>query len=155
MNTPIVKAQMLIRRPVADVFNAFIDPTITTKFWFTKSSGKLCPDARVRWDWEMYDVHDEIAVKAFEPNERVVFEWSAPKTNTVEWRFEPHAQGTMMFITNSDLKGDDPVAEALALTEGWNLVLAAAKAWLEQGVNINVVADHAPDKNVGGSRGAL
>jgi uncharacterized protein YndB with AHSA1/START domain len=32
---------MLIRKPVADVFEAFVNPDITTKFWFTKSSGRL------------------------------------------------------------------------------------------------------------------
>ena len=34
---PIAKAEMLIRKPVAEVFEAFINPEITTKFWFTKS----------------------------------------------------------------------------------------------------------------------
>ncbi len=36
-----VETQMMIRKPVAEVFRAFIDPTITTKFWFTKSSASL------------------------------------------------------------------------------------------------------------------
>lgn len=31
----IAKTEMLIRRPVAEVFEAFIEPEITTKFWFT------------------------------------------------------------------------------------------------------------------------
>lgn len=35
-----VEAQMLIRKPVEQVFQAFIDPAITVHFWFTKSSGK-------------------------------------------------------------------------------------------------------------------
>jgi uncharacterized protein YndB with AHSA1/START domain len=30
---PVAKAAMLIRRPVADVFEAFVDPAITSKFW--------------------------------------------------------------------------------------------------------------------------
>jgi len=141
---------MLIRKPVAEVFNAFADPAVTTQFWFTKSSGKLAPNARVRWDWEVYGVHDEIAVHAFEPNARIVFEWSAPKSNIVELRFEPHAGGTMVYVTNTELKGDDIVAEALDLTQGWNLVLAAAKAWLEHGINLNLIADKAPDHNVAG-----
>ena len=41
--TPVAKAEMLIRRPVAEVFEALINPTITTKFWFTRSSGRLEP----------------------------------------------------------------------------------------------------------------
>ena len=40
-NPPVVRAQMLIRTPVAEVFEAFVDPNVTTKFWFTKSSGRL------------------------------------------------------------------------------------------------------------------
>ena len=32
---------MLIRRPVGEVFAAFVDPDVTTKVWFTKSSGRL------------------------------------------------------------------------------------------------------------------
>jgi uncharacterized protein YndB with AHSA1/START domain len=41
VNQPAVsaKAEMLIRRPVAEVFEAFVDPAVTTRFWFTKSEG--------------------------------------------------------------------------------------------------------------------
>ncbi len=36
---PVAKAELLIRKPVGEVFEAFVNPEITTKFWFTKSSG--------------------------------------------------------------------------------------------------------------------
>jgi len=150
MNPPVVKAQMLIRRPPPEVFDAFVDPAVTTKFWFTKASGKLFSGAHVRWEWEMYGVRDDIVVTAFEPDSRVVFEWSAPAANVVEWRFAPHPKGTLLQVTNSGLNGEDVVAQALDLTEGWTLVLAAAKAWLEHGVALNLVADKAPDHNVAG-----
>ena len=32
IQTPVARAEMLIRRPVAEVFEAFINPEITTKF---------------------------------------------------------------------------------------------------------------------------
>ena len=38
---PVAKAEMLIRKPVAKVFEAFVDPEITRRFWFTKSTGRL------------------------------------------------------------------------------------------------------------------
>ena len=63
----VAKAEMLIRKPVASVFEAFVDPAITTKFWFTKSSGKLEPGKEIRWDWEMYGVSTQVSVKAIEP----------------------------------------------------------------------------------------
>ena len=53
---PVAKAQMLIRRPIGEVFEAFVDPAVTTRFWFTRSTGRLEEGKEVRWDWEMYDV---------------------------------------------------------------------------------------------------
>ena len=38
---PIARAQMLIRRSPADVFQAFIDPAITSRFWYSSGSAKL------------------------------------------------------------------------------------------------------------------
>jgi uncharacterized protein YndB with AHSA1/START domain len=32
---------MLFRKPHAEVFEAFVNPEVATKFWFTKSSGRL------------------------------------------------------------------------------------------------------------------
>lgn len=43
MNKVTVEAQMMIRKPVAEVFEAFVDPEITVNFWFTKSSNRLEP----------------------------------------------------------------------------------------------------------------
>jgi hypothetical protein len=50
---PIAKTAMLIRKPAAEVFEAFVNPDITTRFWFTKSSGRLEAGKQVQWDWEM------------------------------------------------------------------------------------------------------
>jgi uncharacterized protein YndB with AHSA1/START domain len=151
--TLIVKAEMLIRRPQAEVFNAFVDPAVTTHFWFTRSSGRLEPGRRVRWDWEMYGVHDEVAVKAVEPHARILYDWSFPDFTTVAWTFTPRgADATMVSVVNSGFKGDDAavVAQALDATQGFNIVLCAAKAWLEHGIELNAVADKSPEHNVGG-----
>lgn len=148
-----VKAQMLIRKPPAEVFNAFVDPAVTTRFWFTKSSGRLEAGKSVRWDWGMYGVHDEVAVKAIEPHARIVYDWSFPEFTTVEWAFTPRGvDATMVSVVNSGFKGDEAavVAQALDATQGFNIVLCAAKAWLEHGVALNAVADKAPDRNVEG-----
>ena len=60
---------------MSEVFEAFVNPAITTKFWFTKSSGRLEPGKDIRWDWEMYGVSTHIRVKAVEPNRRILIEW--------------------------------------------------------------------------------
>jgi hypothetical protein len=41
------------------VFEAIVNPEITTEFLFTRSSGRLAVGRPIRWDWEMHDVSAE------------------------------------------------------------------------------------------------
>jgi uncharacterized protein YndB with AHSA1/START domain len=92
---PVAKTQMLIRKPVAEVFEAFVNPAITTKFWFKKSSGRLEPGKEIRWDWEMYGVSARVTVKAVAPNKRILIEWDDPPC-PVEWRFTARPDDTTL-----------------------------------------------------------
>lgn len=152
---PVAKTDLLVRAPAHACFTAFIDPAITTKFWFTKGSGRLETGKRVRWDWEMYGAGTDVDVKAIEPNKRILVEWSFPNSSLVEWTFAPHALGTIVGITNSDFKGDGDaqVATAIDSMGGWCFVLAGLKAWLEHGIALNVVDDKWPDNYVEGWKG--
>jgi uncharacterized protein YndB with AHSA1/START domain len=146
---PVGKAEMLIRRPVAEVFAAFIDPAITTKFWFTRSSGRLVPGAQVQWDWEMYNVSSTVLVEEVEENQRIRVAWHAADIpTTVEWVFSPRGEdATFVSITNSDFSGDGDAiaAQAIGSTEGFTIVLAGAKAFLEHGISLNLVQDRFPE----------
>ena len=146
-NAPVVKTQMLIRKPVAQVFEAFVDPDITSKFWFTKSSGRLEPGKEVRWDWEMYGAFAQVKVKAVEQSKRILIEWDVPP-RPVEWLFTPRADNTT-FVTISTwgFSGSDEevVNKAVDSMGGFTLVLASLKALLEHNLALNLVADHNPD----------
>ena len=145
---PMTKTGMLIRKPVAEVFEAFVDPDVTTKFWFTKSSGRLEAGKQVQWDWEMYGISVPVTVKAVEPDRRIVIEWPGyGGLTTVEWTFEPQPDGTTFVrITESGFTGDGDqlVQQVTGSTQGFSLVLAGLKALLEHGVWLNLVADRYP-----------
>jgi uncharacterized protein YndB with AHSA1/START domain len=147
-NSIKAKAEMLIRRPVAEVFEAFINPEITSKFWFTKSSGRLEPGKQVEWNWEMYDSSTQVDVKAIEDNKRILIEWLGYGTpTTVEWIFTPLEDGaTFVSVTNAGFSGDaNAVAQqAVSSTEGFTIVLAGLKALLEYNILLNLVADRFP-----------
>lgn len=147
---PVARVEMLVRRPVAEVFRAFVDPAVTTGFWFTRGSGPLREGGEVRWDWEMYGVGTTVRVLRLDPDRRILIEWDEPATR-VEWEFTPRGDdATLVRITNSGFSGDgdEVVRQALDATGGFSLVLAGAKALLEHGVALNLVADHAPDAHV-------
>jgi uncharacterized protein YndB with AHSA1/START domain len=146
-NAPVVKTQMLIRKPVEDVFEAFVDPAVTTKFWFTRSTGKLEAGKEVRWEWEMYGVSAEVRVKAIEPQRQILIEWGDPAL-PVEWQFTERPDGTtLVTISNWGFRGgdDEVVKQAMDSMGGFSFVLAGLKALLEHNVALNLVADHHPD----------
>jgi uncharacterized protein YndB with AHSA1/START domain len=145
---PVAETGMLIRRPVAELFAAFIDPDITTQFWFTKSSGRLEIGKQVQWDWEMYGVSVPVTAKVIEPNRRILIEWPGyTGLTTVEWTFDPQEDGTTFVgITEAGFTGDgdELLKQVTASTEGFSLVLAGLKALLEHNVRLNLVADRYP-----------
>jgi uncharacterized protein YndB with AHSA1/START domain len=145
----VAKAEMLIRRPVAQVFEAFVDPEITSRFWFSRGSGKLVAGKSVRWDWEMYGFSVDVTVKALVPNQRILVAWSAYGALTdIEWTFTARPDGTTFVSTvNSGFSGtlEERAQLAVGATEGFAFVLAGAKALLEHDVRLNLVPDRFPD----------
>lgn len=147
--SPIAKAEMLIRKPVAEVFEAFVNPAITSKFWFSKGGGRLEAGKEVTWDWEMYHFSVSVKVKAVEQNARILVEWPAYGAPTlIEWIFKARADGTtFVSVTNQGFPGNEneAVQHALDSTEGFAFVLAGAKAFLEHKLRLNLVPDRLPD----------
>lgn len=140
---PVARTHMLIRRPVAEVFEAFVDPEITRRFWFTRGDRRLEEGASVTWYWDMYGVFADVKVTSLEPNRRIRIEWPTP----VEWDFEQRGDGaTFVTITASGFEGsaDDKVAQAIDAMGGFTIALAGCKAYLEHGIELNLVADHNP-----------
>jgi len=147
-HVPMTKTGMLVRKPVAEVFEAFVNPDITTKFWFTKSSGRLEAGKQVQWEWDMYGISIPVTAKAIEPNKRIVIEWPGyGGTTTVEWVFAPQKDGTT-FVSISEAgftgSGDELVKQVTDSTQGFSLVLAGLKSLLEHSVRLNLVADRYP-----------
>ena len=143
---PVAIAEMLIRRPAAEVFEAFVDPAITSKFWFTHGSGRLDGGGDISWEWRMYGFSVPVKVKEIVRNERIVVDWSNPPT-TIEWTFTSmDGDTTFVSIHNFGFSGDadQQVKEAIDSAGGFSFVLASAKAWLEHGVMLDLVADRHP-----------
>jgi len=141
------EAQMLIRRPASQVFEAFIDPGITKNFWFTKGSGRLEVNKKVTWEWEMYGFSTPVVAKEIIQDKKISIEWGEPATN-VEFNFEPMHDGasTYVYIQHYGFNkvGDDLVQAIKDSTGGFTTVVDGLKAWLEHGIHLNLVRDKFP-----------
>ncbi|KMQ58952.1 polyketide cyclase [Chryseobacterium sp. BLS98] len=140
-----VQAQMLIRKPVEEVFEAFINPEVTTNFWFTKSTGKLEKGKTITWEWEMYNVKSEVQVHEVVLNQLIKTEWGNPAVN-VDYEFKKMEKGTLVVIKSYGFSqtGDDLLKIINDNTGGFTTVLDGCKAYLEHGIKLNLIEDKFP-----------
>lgn len=145
-NIPTVETQMLIRKPASTVFQAFIDPEITTNFWFTKSSGQLEVGKTVTWEWEMYGSSTNVLVKDIIQNKKISTEWGDPST-AVDYEFTALTDDTTyVVIKNYGFKktGIELIQAIKDSTGGFTTVLDGLKAYLEHNINLNLIGDKYP-----------
>jgi len=139
---------MLIRKPIHEVFEAFADPAVTTKFWFTRSTGKLEKGKTVEWTWDMYNVSSQVEVKELIPHQKIRIEWGGKneERTRVEWSFRSVAEHTFVDIRMYGFTGEgsELLKKVTGSVGGFCWVLAGAKAWLEFGIRLNLVADRYP-----------
>jgi len=145
-NPVTIETQMMIRKPVSKVFEAFIDPEITSKFWFSSSTGKLEQGHTVTWTWEKYQVSTKVMVTKIILNELIQIQWGEP-SSTVDFRFEKiNETQTYLRIQNYNiaLQGDELIAFIIDSTGGFTTVLDSLKAYLEHDLQLNLVHDKFP-----------
>ena len=142
-----VQAQMLIRKPIQEVFEAFINPEITTNFWFTKSTGKLEEGKTITWEWEMYGAKSEVKVLQIIPNQLIKTEWGL-YSNNVDYEFKEMEKGTLVIIKSYGYSetGDALLSVINDNTGGFTTVLDSCKAYLEHGINLGLIEDKFPSK---------
>jgi uncharacterized protein YndB with AHSA1/START domain len=139
----IAKAQILIRRPVSDVFAAFVDRRQITRFWLASASDSLVPNGKAHWEFQVEGATDEVSVKDFENDKRILIDCS--DGTTLELTFDVHADGTVVSVLNGGFEGSDAeiIATAIESTQGFTLVLCDLKTLLETGRTTRIVSDKA------------
>lgn len=144
---PRVTAQMLIRRPVAEVYNAFADPAVSGYFWFTHGSDVLEKGKTVTWTWEMYNISTSVYVREAIPGKKIAIDWGEPATY-VDFEFRDlQDQTTYVVITHYgfDVSGNALVKQVADSAGGFTTVLDGLKAYLERGLLLNLIADKFPE----------
>jgi uncharacterized protein YndB with AHSA1/START domain len=143
-----IETQLLIRKSPKAIYSAFVDPEITTQFWFTKSSGKLERGKTLTWEWEMYDAKDEVTVLDLKPAEKITIVWGKPKSK-VDFIFQEFKKGqTLVKIRCYDFehKKKDLFPTMLDYMGGFTTVLDGLKCYLEHNIKLNLTKDKYPEK---------
>ena len=76
-----------------------------------------------------------------------MIQWGDKEEATVEWIFKSLGENqTYVTVTNRGFKGtpNELIAQIRDATGGFTIVLAGLKAYLEHGIELNLVADKYP-----------
>ena len=140
MTTLKFQVQLKIRKPVAEVFEAVVDPKKLSSYFLERSSGRLEPGAKLKWKFAEMDRELDVVVDAVEKNRRITFAWPASGgfDTRVEMTFRELDGGdTMVQISESGWPDDEEGREGShGNAGGWMHMLACLKAWLEYGINL-------------------
>lgn len=139
MNEVVVSAEMLIRKPPGDVFDAFSDPRTLEKFWLKSASGPLAKGAIVEWEFLVKGARETVTVTEFLANEAIEFEWSDGVAVTIRFNSQDQS-GTRVSMTATGFTDSSQTAKA---AEGFTIVLCDLKSLLETGRSGNMVRDKA------------
>jgi len=143
MTELIAKAKMLIRRPPTDVFNAFVQPELITKFWLEGTTGPLGPAAQVQWRFMVPGATECVRVTTFNEPHRIAFTWADGGLD-VDMKFSGEREGvTTISVEVRGFKSDDGADQVVNATEGFSIVLCDLKVLLETGRSASLVKDKA------------
>ncbi len=94
----------------------------------------------------MYNVQTTVIPKEILKNNKISFEWGKP-TTIVEFNFKELRGGSTYVIFTEcgfNKSGDELLAAIKDSTGGFTTVLDGLKAYLEHGINLNLIADKYP-----------
>lgn len=139
--TPSFEVQLKIQKPIADVFDAVVNPKKLTGYFIQTASGPLAEGKTVMWSFAEHPVPFPVTVREVKKDQRIRFEWASAEggyDTTVEMSFAPlDDRSTMVQIRESGWR-DTPkgVTSSYGNAAGWMHMLCCMKGFLEYGVNL-------------------
>ena len=136
------RVQLKIQKPVAEVFEAVVDPDKLSGYFVGSASGPLETGKIVSWKFaEFPDLDIPVTVAEVRPNELIRFGWptnSAEYNTTVTMTFESLGESeTLISIHETGWRDDDKGREdSYCNCHGWMHMTCCMKAYLEYGINL-------------------
>ncbi len=132
------RTTMFIQAEPARVYTAFVEPECLTAFWLAKASSPLRLGSAVRWDFLVEGAYVDTTATLMEVGHRLAWDWSDGSKVSVS--FDALDGGVAVTLVNDDFPhtGDALIDAALNATEGFALVLADLKTWIESGASAGI-----------------
>ena len=136
-----IKAGLQVLKPIAEVFEAIVDPDKMKNYFISQSSGYMKEGETIIWKFPEMDAEFPVRVGKIVKDSYISYYWNDFADNTetfVEINLtETESGATFIQITEKSRPNDETGIEWLKRnTEGWANFLACLKAWIEYGIHL-------------------
>lgn len=136
-----IKVGLQVLKPVAEVFEAIVDPGEMKNYFISESSGYMKTGETVIWKFPEMDIQFPVVIGKIEKDKYISFYWDGAmdgQQTFVEINLGAVAEDiTFISITEKSKANNEAGIKWLkSNTEGWANFLACLKAWLEYGVHL-------------------
>jgi uncharacterized protein YndB with AHSA1/START domain len=134
-----IKTALQILKPVNDVFEAIVDPIKMSKYFISKSSGRMDTGKKIIWQFPEFGMEFPVRVDKIIKDKFISYYWDNDGIELlVEMTLTPiKGSSTLVTITEKSRNNDEKGINWLkGNTEGWANFLACLKAYLEYGINL-------------------
>jgi uncharacterized protein YndB with AHSA1/START domain len=140
-----IKAGLQVLKPIAEVFDAIVDPDKMKNYFISQSSGYMKEGATLRWKFPEMDLEFEVTMGKIEKPGYISFHWDGAmdgEQTLVEMNLQA-VENNITFITITEKRKENNEKGIKWLknnTEGWANFLACLKAWMEYGIHLRTGA---------------
>lgn len=134
-----IKTNIQINKPVAEVFEAIVDPQKMSNYFIANGSARLEEGKQVMWSFPEFEGEFPVNVKKIVANELIALTWDVEGTPfLVEMILTPRRDNaTKLTVTEKSTAAEQPSIQWLKNnTEGWANFSACLKAYMEYGINL-------------------
>ena len=138
-NAIVVNVSQQIAKPVADVFEAIVNPNHMVNYFVTEASGPMEKGANLCLTFGDVGVSCDIKVIGIKKNEQITFTWPTGEKDTTVNISLLAIDDNLTEVTANESGWDldeDGVKKALGQTQGWTDMLLCLKAYLEFNINL-------------------
>jgi len=134
-----IKTALQIQKPVAEVFEAIVNPDQMCQYFISKSSGRMEEGKELIWRFPEFDLEFPVRIGKIEQDQFISYYWKIDEeelwveiTLTIK-----ENNSTLVSVTEKSRNNDEAGIKWLkGNTEGWANFLACLKAYLEYGINL-------------------
>ncbi len=135
-----IKTALQILKPVSEVFEAIVEPEKMSRYFISKSTGKIEAGKTLHWEFPEFEGSFPVKIDQVEKDKYISYNWEGYEgfETLVEIELEAREKdSTLVTITEKSLPNNEAGITWLSRnTGGWANFLACLKAYIEYDVEL-------------------